>query len=98
MTANRAEHTDALLQRICGEYMEMPGLRLSAAQAERLWGLDAQTCAGLLALLVERRFLQRTSDGRFARLTDGGTRDVPLRMIKAAIDPAARAPARARSA
>ena len=26
-----------------GEFLEMPGLRLTAAQARRLWGLDAAT-------------------------------------------------------
>ena len=32
-----------LLQRIHGEYMEMPGLRLTIAQACRLWNVDAAT-------------------------------------------------------
>ena len=35
---------DQMLQRIQGEFVEMPGLRLTAAQAQRLWGLDAK-CA-----------------------------------------------------
>jgi hypothetical protein len=29
-----------LFQRIEGEYHEMPGLKLTEAQAQRLWGLD----------------------------------------------------------
>ena len=29
-----------LLGRIRGEYLEMPGLKLTLAQAQRLWGLD----------------------------------------------------------
>jgi hypothetical protein len=28
------------LRRVKGEYLEMPGLRLTPAQAQRLWGLD----------------------------------------------------------
>ena len=33
-----------VLQRIQGEFVEMPGLRLTAAQAQRLWGLDRDVC------------------------------------------------------
>jgi hypothetical protein len=29
-----------LLNRVRGEYAEMPGLTLTLAQAQRLWGLD----------------------------------------------------------
>lgn len=78
---------EGLLRRICGEYMEMPGLRLTRAQAQRLWGIDEQICASLLEFLVEGKFLQRTGDGRFARLTDGVTLLPPLQMAKARLDP-----------
>ena len=37
-----------LLLRVEGEYREMPGLSLTVPQAERLWGLDASTCASVL--------------------------------------------------
>lgn len=57
-----------VLQRIQGEYLEMPGLRLTTAQAQRLWGLDRQVCEALLAALVDARFLCRTRDGAFVRL------------------------------
>jgi hypothetical protein len=40
-------------------------------QAQRLWGVDEQTCANVLKFLVEVRFLHETADGRFARLTEG---------------------------
>jgi hypothetical protein len=33
--------TDDVHQRNQGEFIEMPGLRLTPAQAQRLWGLDA---------------------------------------------------------
>ncbi len=58
-----------LLQRIRGEYLEMPGLSLTAAQAHRLWSLDLSTCVTLLETLVEAKFLGRTHDGRYFRLT-----------------------------
>jgi hypothetical protein len=58
---------DDALCRIRGEYLEMPGLRLTTAQAQRLWNLDRGTCEHLLGTLVETRFLQRTRDGSFVR-------------------------------
>ena len=62
-----------VLQRIQGEYVEMPGLRLTPAQAQRLWGLDRATCEGLLKALVNANFLSQTRDGSFVR-TDGAPR------------------------
>jgi hypothetical protein len=54
-----------LLQRIRAEYLEMPGLKLTAAQARRLWGLDAATSDAALRVLVERAILSRTRKGLF---------------------------------
>lgn len=45
----------------------MPGLRLTAAQAQRLWGLDHQMCSSLLAALVDANFLRQTRDGAYIR-------------------------------
>jgi hypothetical protein len=56
-----------VLQRVQGEYIEMPGLRLTTAQAQRLWGLDRAVCDALLDALVEAKFLFRTRDGAFIR-------------------------------
>jgi hypothetical protein len=67
---------DDVLQRIQGEFVEMPGLRLTAAQAQRLWGLERDVCAALLGALVEAKFLEQTRDGAFVRL-DGAR---PMRM------------------
>ena len=63
---NRAN--DEVLRRVQGEFLEMPGLRLTQAQARRLWGLDAVSCEALLAALVEAKFLFRTRDGAFMRV------------------------------
>lgn len=57
-----------VLQRIQGEYLEMPGLRLTAAQAQRLWGLDREVCQSLLDALIDAKFLSRTRDGAFVRI------------------------------
>lgn len=53
-----------------GEFLEMPGLRLTPAQARRLWGLDASECEDLLDLLVHQDFLLRTRDGAFVLRRD----------------------------
>lgn len=56
-----------LLSRVEGEYREMPGLSLTVSQAERLWRLDPDTCALVLAVLRERRVLRRTAQGLYLR-------------------------------
>ena len=61
----------ALLSRVRAEYLEMPGLRLTVSQAQRLCGIEERLCEMVLDLLVEERFLRRTRDGAYARLTDG---------------------------
>ena len=66
MAAHRP-HDDAL-RRVQGEYTEMPGLRLTTAQAQRLWGLDRAACDALLGALVDAKFLFQTRDGAFVRL------------------------------
>jgi hypothetical protein len=59
---------EALSSRIRGEFLEMPGLRLTQPQACRLWGLDRETCGTLLSHLVDAKFLIRTRDGAFVQL------------------------------
>ena len=44
-----------LIERVLGEYREMPELALTVEQAQRLWGCDAVTCRRIADLLVERR-------------------------------------------
>ena len=52
---------------IRGEYLEVPGLRLTRAEAERLWGLDAHVCAATLEALVAISFLRRTRQDEYVR-------------------------------
>ena len=56
-----------LLRRIESEYLEMPGLRVTAPQAQRLWGLDTTTCSFVLTTLVQRGVLRRTHHGTYVR-------------------------------
>ena len=59
---------ELLLYRVRGEFLEMPGLRLTTEQATRLWNMDAATCASVLMQLVAERFLTRTRHGAYVRL------------------------------
>ena len=59
-----------LIVRVQGEYREMPGLKLTELQAQRLWGLDDGTCASVLTALVQRQFLRRTAAGTYLRMSD----------------------------
>jgi len=59
------------LERVRGEFLEMPGLHLTAAQVERLCGMEPAVCRTVLAALVDARFLRIGPDGRYTRLTDG---------------------------
>ena len=68
MTPEQGRPTDEVLRRVQGEYLEMPGLRLTEAQARRLWGLDAALCDALLGALVDAKFLFKTRDGSFMRV------------------------------
>lgn len=65
--AAHIQPVDDVLRRVQGEYREMPGLRLTTAQAQRLWGLDRAACDALLGALVEAKFLLQTRDGAFVR-------------------------------
>lgn len=56
-----------LVERVIGEYREMPGLALSIEQACRLWGCDDVTCRRIADILVERRVLRWSKDGRLVR-------------------------------
>ena len=68
MTPEASAIPEELFRRVQGEFLEMPGLRLTQPQACRLWGLDRDLCMLLLARLVDARFLVRTRDGRFMQL------------------------------
>ena len=56
-----------LVQRVQAEFKEMPGLRLTPAQAARLLGLQPRTCEQVVEALVRAEFLRRTPDGSIVR-------------------------------
>jgi hypothetical protein len=61
------------IARVRSEFLEMPGLRLTVAQASRLCGVERAVCQTVLDALVETKFL-REANGVYARLTDGAVR------------------------
>ncbi len=67
-----------LIRRVRGEYLEMPGLKLTTTQASRLWGLDRHTCQRLLDTLVDARFLIRGPAGSYSLLHDATEHLLPL--------------------
>jgi hypothetical protein len=60
-------HVEEWLILIRAEYLEIPGLALTKAQVERLWGLDAVVSEALLAALVHVKFLRRTATDTYVR-------------------------------
>jgi DNA-binding IclR family transcriptional regulator len=61
------ENASTTLRLIRGEYREMPGLKLTVAQASRLWHVDASNVQRLLDVLVDDGILRRTPSGAYLR-------------------------------
>ena len=57
----------SLVDRIRGEFREMPGLQLTLAQAQRLFGLEPAACRRVIDTLVETSFLRWTPSGTIVR-------------------------------
>lgn len=58
---------EPLVRRIQSEFLEMPGLSLTFAQAVRLWGLEREICERVVAALIGTAFLCRTPAGVIRR-------------------------------
>jgi hypothetical protein len=58
---------ERIVYRIQEEFREMPGLRLTPAQATRLWGLERDTCAAVIDRLVASDYLRWTDTGSVTR-------------------------------
>lgn len=79
MTPELTRTHDEVLRRVQGEFLEMPGLRLTERQARRLWGLDAASCEALLGALVDAKFLFKTRDGAFMRVEHAAPVKAPFK-------------------
>jgi hypothetical protein len=56
-----------IVDRVREEFREMPGLRLTPAQATRLWGLEQEMCRAVIDTLVSAAFLRWTPGGAITR-------------------------------
>jgi hypothetical protein len=59
--------SSTLIERVRAEFLEMPGMQLTLAQASRLFGLDAAACQYVIDTLVKASFLRWTPAGMIAR-------------------------------
>ncbi len=73
---------EPVLRRAYDHYLEMPGLRLTRAQACRLWGLDEQTCISVLTQLLELHLIEPDEQGRYRQSAEGAAVAPKLRMAK----------------
>ena len=55
-----------LVQRVVSEFREMPCLRLTLPQAQRLFGLRQDVCVRIIDQLVRAGRLRHDPDGRYA--------------------------------
>jgi len=58
---------EVIARRVRAEFREMPGLRLTPAQARRLWGLEVDICHKVIDSLVASDFLRWTPAGAVTR-------------------------------
>jgi hypothetical protein len=64
----------AVVDRVRGEFVEMPGLELTVPQAVRLWTLGADDCRYVIDALVDAGFLKWTPRRTIIRTG----RDLPI--------------------
>jgi hypothetical protein len=64
---------EQVFERIRAEFLEMPGMRLTAAQVERLAGEDRSICQSVLDDLVRAGFLCASENGSYGRVSDVST-------------------------
>jgi hypothetical protein len=57
-------------ERIQSEFHEMPGMRLTPEQVERLSGVSRVTCKSVLDDLVRAGFLRHAANGSYCRASD----------------------------
>jgi hypothetical protein len=57
------------IKRIEAEYREMPGLKVTLPQAQRLWGIDYATSIAVFRNLTDRGVVRRTPRGQYIRVS-----------------------------
>ncbi len=74
-----ATASEDVLSHLRAEFLDMPGLRLKPEQVQRLCNVERAQCHAVLDVLVNEKFLCVTSDGHYARLTNGANLSRPTR-------------------
>jgi hypothetical protein len=82
---DREVRVSGTIERLRSEFLEMPGLRLTKKQVQRLCGIDEASCTAALNALVDLKFLRVNADGSYARTVDGLA--VALRPAAARLNP-----------
>jgi hypothetical protein len=67
LQGTKTMHARALVDRVRGEFNEMPGLQLTMPQAARLLGIEPEACRDVIDVLVDSAFLKRTPAGTIVR-------------------------------
>ena len=67
VVAGRTSALEEAIRRVRAEFVEMPGMQLTPAQAARLWHFEPEFCDAVLRALVDRKFLVKTRHEKFAR-------------------------------
>jgi hypothetical protein len=62
-----------VLERLRAEYLEMPDMKLTLEEVQRLCGIEQTMCTLVLDALVKTSFLCLRSDGTYVRLTEGSS-------------------------
>ena len=74
-------------QRIRREYLDLPGMSLTATQARRLSNLDKETCQLALDMMIRERFLRRTPQAQYVRCTTSSIAREPFSELRSRAQP-----------
>ena len=70
-------HFAAIVDRVRGDFIDMPRLELTLAQAVRLWNVGADDCRFVLDALVDEGFLRWTAQRTIVRADHDDDINVP---------------------
>jgi hypothetical protein len=77
-----------LIDRIRREFTDLPGLKLTPAQACRLWHVNEDTCRAAMTSLIAEGFLRQTASGAFISLPSPRGRSVKAPLVDTSMRPA----------